>query len=127
MENDLELTTVDNANVARSHVLKDVYLLRLVFQHMNVEDSDELEQDFDESEQHPYESEQDLYESEDTDESEIYSDNSSLFHTSLACKAFLEPALDMLWESLDSLLPLLKLLPSFTLVDGQYVRSPDPR
>jgi len=39
----------------------------------------------------------------------------------LASKAFLEPAMNSLWSSLDSLMPLLKLLPSFVLINNVYV------
>lgn len=46
----------------------------------------------------------------------------NLLWVALTCKAFLEPALDCLWRFLDSLFPLLKLLPSFTQSDGTYVR-----
>ena len=37
----------------------------------------------------------------------------ALFYAAQACRVFLEPALDALWRVLPSLLPLLKLLPSF--------------
>ncbi|PPQ79012.1 hypothetical protein CVT25_002321 [Psilocybe cyanescens] len=37
------------------------------------------------------------------------------------CKAFLEPALDQLWRSLESLFPLLNILPAFQESDGTYV------
>ena len=40
----------------------------------------------------------------------------------LSCRAFSRPALNALWRTLDSLLPLLKLLPSLKLVDHVYVR-----
>ena len=39
----------------------------------------------------------------------------------LTSKTFLELALDVLWESMNSLVPLLKLLPSFQLVIDTYV------
>lgn len=45
----------------------------------------------------------------------------NLLWVALTCKAFLEPALDRLWRSLDSLFPLLRILPSFTQSDGTYV------
>jgi hypothetical protein len=45
----------------------------------------------------------------------------NLLWAALTCKAFLEPALDRLWRTLDSLFPLLKILPSFTQSDGTYV------
>ncbi|KAF8816030.1 hypothetical protein BYT27DRAFT_7077944 [Phlegmacium glaucopus] len=45
----------------------------------------------------------------------------NLLCVALTCKAFLEPALDRRWRSLDSLFPLLRILPSFTQSDGTYV------
>ena len=44
-----------------------------------------------------------------------------LLNVALTCKAFLEVALDALWEELDSLLPLLKLLPALQVEDNTYV------
>ena len=44
-----------------------------------------------------------------------------LFNAALTCKDFLEVALDALWEELDSLVPLLKLLPSLQVEDKAYV------
>jgi len=41
----------------------------------------------------------------------------------LTCKAFLEPALDRLWRSLDTLYPLFKILPAFIKTDGTHVRT----
>jgi hypothetical protein len=45
------------------------------------------------------------------------------FNTALTCKDFLDVALDALWERLDSLVPLLKLLPALQIEDGAYVRA----
>jgi hypothetical protein len=39
----------------------------------------------------------------------------------LTCKDFLDEALDALWEALDSLVPLLKLLPALQVEDDVYV------
>lgn len=39
----------------------------------------------------------------------------------LTSKAFLEPAMNSLWSSLDSLMPLLNLLPSFVPIKNVYV------
>ncbi|KAJ6570409.1 hypothetical protein B0H10DRAFT_2107939 [Mycena sp. CBHHK59/15] len=47
--------------------------------------------------------------------------DSALPRLALVCRAFCEPALDALWRSMGSLLPLLKLLPSFQEVKGVYV------
>ncbi|KAJ3547751.1 hypothetical protein NMY22_g1536 [Coprinellus aureogranulatus] len=41
----------------------------------------------------------------------------------LTCKSFKTPALDRLWTYLDSFLPLIKLLPDLTVIDGQYYFS----
>jgi hypothetical protein len=46
-----------------------------------------------------------------------------LLWAALTCKTFLEPALDVLWRSMNSLIPLLKLLPSFQLVLDTYVTN----
>lgn len=47
----------------------------------------------------------------------------SLFHTALTCTNFKDLALDLLWNSLDSLLPLLSLLRPFKLINKTYVRN----
>ena len=44
-----------------------------------------------------------------------------LLNAALSCKDFLEVALDALWGELDSLVPLLKLLPALQLEDNAYV------
>ena len=44
-----------------------------------------------------------------------------LFNAALTCKDFLDVALDALWEELDSLVPLLKLLPALRVEDKAYV------
>lgn len=49
--------------------------------------------------------------------------NSTLLDAALTCRTFRDPALNVLWRSLDTLLPLLKLLPSFKLVNGVYVND----
>ncbi|KAF8879799.1 hypothetical protein BD779DRAFT_1117865 [Infundibulicybe gibba] len=41
----------------------------------------------------------------------------SLFRAALTCKAFVEPALDSLWWSMTSLMPVLKLLQNFQMVE----------
>ncbi|KAF8869804.1 hypothetical protein BD779DRAFT_642684 [Infundibulicybe gibba] len=41
-----------------------------------------------------------------------------LFRAALTCKAFMEPALDVLWWSMTSLIPVLKLLRNFQVVEG---------
>jgi hypothetical protein len=47
----------------------------------------------------------------------------SLLNAALACKDFLDVALDTLWEELDSLVPLLKLLPALQFENKAYVRA----
>ncbi|KAG6860424.1 hypothetical protein C0995_011329 [Termitomyces sp. Mi166 len=49
----------------------------------------------------------------------------NLLNAALVCKAFLEPALDSLWESMTTLLPLLKLLPTVERINNVYVISSD--
>ena len=44
-----------------------------------------------------------------------------LFYVALTCKDFLDVALDALWEELNSLLPLLQLLPSLQFENKAYV------
>ncbi|KAH0588343.1 hypothetical protein H2248_004203 [Termitomyces sp. 'cryptogamus'] len=43
-----------------------------------------------------------------------------LFRAALTCKAFQDPALDALWRSMDTIVPLLRLLPTIQQVDGIY-------
>jgi len=57
----------------------------------------------------------------DFDADEISRSKQNLLWVALTCKAFLEPSLDRLWKQLDSLFPLLKVLPAFTQSDGTYV------
>ena len=59
---------------------------------------------------------------DDVDADDIASSRRTLLCLALTCKAFLEPALDRLWRNLDSLFPLLKVLPAFIQTDGTYVR-----
>lgn len=49
------------------------------------------------------------------------SDRVHLMWASQTCRSFLDPALDMLWRSMSSLIPLLKLLPAFQLTHDTYV------
>ena len=44
-----------------------------------------------------------------------------LLNVALTCKDFLDVALNALWEELDSLVPLLKLLPALQVEDKVYV------
>ena len=44
-----------------------------------------------------------------------------LLNAALTCKDFLDVALDALWEEMDSLVPLLKLLPGLQVEDDAYV------
>jgi hypothetical protein len=48
-------------------------------------------------------------------------DRPCLLNVALTCKDFLDEALDALWEELDTLVPLLKLLPALHVVDNAYV------
>jgi len=62
-----------------------------------------------------------LFYYQDQDFEETATGRHNLLHVALTCKAFLEPALDRIWRRLDSLFPLLKILPSFIQSDGTYV------
>ena len=44
-----------------------------------------------------------------------------LLNAALTCKDFLDEALNALWEELDSLVPLLKMLPALQVEDEVYV------
>ena len=44
-----------------------------------------------------------------------------LLNAALTCKDFLDIALDALWEKLESLVPVLKLLPALEVEDKAYV------
>lgn len=59
---------------------------------------------------------------DEVDADDIASSRRTLLRLALTCRAFLEPALDRLWRNLDSLFPLLKVLPAFIQTDGTYVR-----
>lgn len=50
-----------------------------------------------------------------------FSARQDLFCAALTCRGFLAPCMDILWRDLDSLLPVLRLLPDFTYVDGSYI------
>ena len=52
---------------------------------------------------------------------EYIQDRQNLLWVALTCRAFLEPPLDCLWRSLESLFLLLKILPSLIQGDGTYV------
>ncbi|KAJ3514811.1 hypothetical protein NLJ89_g2149 [Agrocybe chaxingu] len=57
----------------------------------------------------------------DNDPDDISRSRQVLLWVALTCRSFLEPALDRLWRSLDSLFPLLKVLPAFFQSDDTYV------
>ncbi|CAA7263387.1 unnamed protein product [Cyclocybe aegerita] len=80
---------------ARAVVLQNVDLLSIVFNYLS---ADRIKSD------------QDALET-----------RKGLRSAALVCKDFVEPALDCLWHILPSLMPLLKLLPSFGLIDGVYM------
>ena len=50
-------------------------------------------------------------------------DEYDLLNAALACKDFLGVALDALWENLDSLVPLLKLLPALQRLEDEDSES----
>lgn len=45
-----------------------------------------------------------------------------LLDLATVCKAFKEPALDILWEELPSYMPIIKLLPDLHRLENTYVR-----
>jgi len=61
----------------------------------------------------------------DAIEQSVGSSKRHLLWVALTCTTFREPALNSLWRSLDTLLPLLKLLSPFKVLNGVNVRS-DP-
>jgi hypothetical protein len=61
----------------------------------------------------------------DAIEHSVGSSKEYLLWVALTCTSFRDPALNALWRSLDSFLPLLKLLSPLKVVNGVYVRS-DP-
>ena len=52
---------------------------------------------------------------------QVKDDKKSLLNVALTCKDFLDEALDALWEELNSLVPLLKLLPALQFENDAYV------
>ena len=52
---------------------------------------------------------------------ENYDKYQCLLNAALTCKDFLDVALNELWEELDSLVPLLELLPTLRVEDNAYV------
>jgi hypothetical protein len=44
-----------------------------------------------------------------------------LLSGALSCKAFMNPCLDLLWNTMVTILPLLKLIPEMEEIDGQLV------
>ena len=48
-----------------------------------------------------------------------------LLNAALSCKDFLDVALDTLWERMDTLVPLLRLLPALQLEDEAYYVCPN--
>ncbi|KAG6907575.1 hypothetical protein DXG01_008371 [Tephrocybe rancida] len=49
-----------------------------------------------------------------------------LYYIALTCKAFVDPALDQLWRSMDSILPLIRILPMLELVADIYMLTRNP-
>ena len=46
--------------------------------------------------------------------------NECLLNAALTCKDFIDVALDKIWEKLDSLVPVLKLLPALQFENDEY-------
>ena len=51
----------------------------------------------------------------------LQGNNECLLNAALTCKYFLDVALDKLWEKMDSLVPVLKLLPALQFENDIYV------
>lgn len=45
-----------------------------------------------------------------------------LLAAALTCRSFAEPAQDCLWRTMHSIVPFLKLIPSFQTISGSHVR-----
>lgn len=50
------------------------------------------------------------------------STQTSLRSAALVSKTFFRPAIALLWRMLDSIMPVLNLIPSLVIVDDSYVR-----
>ena len=55
------------------------------------------------------------------DEEDVAQSRHTLLNIALTCSAFRDPALDCLWRTLDSAVPLIRLLPSVYLENQTYV------
>jgi hypothetical protein len=53
--------------------------------------------------------------------SHLQGNDECLMNAALTCKDFLDEALDKLWEEMDSLVPVLKLLPALQFENDTYV------
>ncbi|KAG6828239.1 hypothetical protein H0H92_008673 [Tricholoma furcatifolium] len=53
--------------------------------------------------------------------SDSQSSKKSLLSAALTCSVLRDPAIDILWKSMDSIFPLLRLLPTVELVNGVYM------
>ncbi|KAJ7105522.1 hypothetical protein C8R44DRAFT_806406 [Mycena epipterygia] len=53
----------------------------------------------------------------------LYATRATLKSAALTCVSFCSPALDVLWRTIDNLLPLFKLLPSFKILEGNFTIS----
>lgn len=51
------------------------------------------------------------------------SQNANLLSVALCCKTFTAPSLDHLWKRMDTIIPLLRLLPGTMWVGGSIVRA----
>ena len=74
-------------------VLQNVDLLRVIFEHFDV----------------------------DLDEDRPAPGKKSLLSVALSCKAFVDPALDILWRNMHSLRPFFNLFPAYKILQGMTV------
>lgn len=63
---------------------------------------------------------------QNNDSSKGYQPRCQLLSLALTCKALLEPALNALWHSLPTLLPLIRLIRPKSVFDDTYVRAIAP-
>jgi hypothetical protein len=90
-------------STAKRSVLKSPELMAMTFSHLKITSLESLEP-----------------------EDYCYSFNEQLrdfLNAALTCRDFLDVGLDALWEELDSLMPLLQLLPALEIEDDTYVRA----
>ena len=87
-----QTSQVEPSRPARE-VLQNLDLLRVIFEHFDV----------------------------DLDEDRPAPGKKSLLSVALSCKAFVDPALDILWRNMHSLTPFFNLFPAYKILHGMTV------